>query len=431
MSSNMARADYPLLTTSPSDLRAFDLNNRFRVQGWDERPESIRMQQKENDAKLITFLDKLPKATREWTNPIMRFSVDTRMDEHTTLALAVTAADTYISLTDPRIVKPGYAILFPDTSQQMYVEDTDEDLGEGWTNNVAAACNVKVSRTKMGGIQSAITAGTGAYSMGAVLGELSEAREGVSSTPGDPQYNYISIKALYFVMSKLQINSEMIGDWGTLPKEMKNVMHQMYMQLQRAMMFQNRTTWLDSTEKQFYLGGGLQFQLQDNVLDLGSLGVNATWPIVNDFLEPMFESSLSAMEKDAFFGPKLYRDFLNTARQMGAVNTQADGKMTYYDSDLGGDAFVVTTDSGRRITCRELKWSLAGNLADWGFILDRENLGGGFYKGYAGMQVISNIQLPSAIQQKSDAILTSWALNVFDKSTMGIIRGGTLPVINR
>ncbi len=415
----MERATGEVLTTHPEAISSFEWNNRFRAQLWEDSPEDVRMRQKENDTQLITFMNKLPRANREWTNPIMRYSIDTRLDDWTTTTAAALPSATTIHLADTKIVRVGGVLHFPTSGQQMLVTDVDDDAG-----------TVTVNRTRLGGAAVAVASGETVIPGAPYMGELSEPREGTTTVPGEPQYNYITLAGIYFVMSRMQLNSAMTSNFGTLPKEMENIQHQLLRRMQNSLLFSNRTTWYDTDEKQVYVGSGLVAQLQQHTLDLGTLGQNATWPNFNDFLEPTFESSLSAMRKDLFVGSALFRDLLNTARTAGRIEMNPEGKTTYYSPDLGSLTFDITTDSGKRVSVHEEKWSLSGGLTDWGFLLDANNLGAGQYKGL-GPQWFMDLQSPSEIMKVKHAFFASWALNVFDTTTMGIIRGGTQTIINR
>ena len=427
----MERRSGVILTTNPSEIGSFDWNNRFRVQLWEDSPEEVRMRQVENDAQLITFMNKLPRATREWTNPIMRFSIDTRPDNYTTLASPVSAADVHIKLVDSYLVRVGHVIVLPESDQQMLVTAVDDDFSSGWTNDAGCAtCNLTVNRVKLGGVAVAADNGATVLAGAPYMGELSEPREGTTTIPGDPQYNFISMMGMYFVMSKLQLNSAMVSNFGTLPKEMENIKFQFLQAMQTSLLFANRTTWYDTDEKQVYVGAGLMSQLQKHTLDLGTDGHNATWPNFNDFLEPTFESALSAVKKDLFVGSELFRDMLNTARTAGRIELNPEGKTTYFSPDLGSLTFDITTDSGKRVSVHEEKWSLKAGLSDWGFLLDSNNLGGGQYRGL-GPQWFMNLQSNAEILKVKHAFFASWAINVFDDTTMGIIRGGTKELINR
>jgi len=428
----MDRATGTLLTTNPSAISSFEWNNRFRVQLWEDQPESVRMQQKENDAQLLTFMNKLPRASREWTNPILRYNIDTRLDGYTNLTALASTTDVYLMVDDTNLLRVGDTIHLPQSGQQMLVTAVATDGASEWSNDAGVPnCNVTVNRTKLGGPAVAASLGDVVLPGAPYMGELSELREGTTTVPGEPRYNYITLAGKYFSMSKLQLNAAMESDFNTLPKEMDNIKFQMLSAVQTSLMFANRTTWYDANEKQVYVGAGLVFQLQQYTLDLGALGHNATWPNFNDFFEPMFESSLSAMKKDMFVGPKLFRDLLNTARTANRLELNPEGKTTYYSPDLGSLTFDITTDSGKKVSVHEEKWSLkAEGLSDWGFVLDSNNLGGGQYKGL-GPQWFMDLQTKAEVLKVKHGFFMSWALNVFDVSTMGVVRGGTVPIINR
>lgn len=416
----MQRGTGTILTTNPSAIGSFEWNNRFRAQLWEDSPEEVRMQQKENDAQLITFMNKLPRASREWTNPIMRYSVDTRLDGYTTVTEELSAAATHVHLDDTYVVRAGYTLHFPESGQQCLVISVDD-----------SAKTATIDRTILGGTAAIAKLGATVLPGAPYMGELSEPLAGTTTVPGDPQYNFITMAGIYFAMSKMQLNSAMTTDFGTLPKEMENTKFQLLQRMQTSMLFANRTTWYDtSSASQVYVGSGLVFQLQKHTLDLGTLGHNATWPNFNDFFEPMFESSLSALKKDMFVGSALFRDLLNTARTAGRLELNPEGKTTYYSPDLGSLTFDIVTDSGKRVSVHEEKWAFKGGLTDWGFVLDSNNLGAGQYKGL-GPQWFMNLQNNNEIMKVKHAFFASWALNVFDDSTMGIVRGGTVGIVNR
>jgi len=428
----MERKAGEILTTYPEEIGVFEVENRFRAHLWEDSPEAVRMQKPENDAQLITYMNMLPRASREWNQPLMRYSVDTAPDEYTTLESAVSAADVYMKLADPYLVRVGHVIILPKSGQQMLVTAVDDDASEGWTNDAGCAtCNVTVNRTKLGGVAVTASSGDVVLSGAPYMGELSELRAGSTTIPGDPQYNYITMAGIYFVISKMQLEAAMTSNFATLPKEMENIKHQLLMKVQNSMFFAQRSTYKDGDEQQVYIGNGLLHQLQKHTLDLGTLEHNATWKNYNDFLEPMFESDLSALKKDFFVGARLFRDLLNTARTAGRIELNPEGKTTYYSPDLGSLTFDITTESGKMVTVHEEKRAFkAIEMSDWGFVLDRNNLGAGQYKGL-GPQWFMDLQTNAEILKKKHGFFMSWALNVFDDDTMGIVRGGTQGLVNR
>jgi hypothetical protein len=301
----------------------------------------------------------------------------------------------------------------------------DDDYSEGWTNNNGDACNVKIDSTKIGGPVVAVAVGAYAYPGAPRLGEMGEAKQGVTTTPGDPRYNLISFAAIYFTMSKMQYNSEMLSGWGTLPKEMENIDFQLDQRVQTDLLFAQRSTWFDADEKQCYQSAGIIPQLKGTSLDIGKLGGSATYANLVDFWDPMFESRLSSASKDHFCGSAQFRDILKVARD---ANRLMDGPK--YSADLGSNTFSVSTEAGRTVNVHQEKWAFSGGLSDWGVTLDSANLGFGQYRGF-GKQWIMDIQPKSAITSFSHALMTSYGVNVYDDSTMGVIRGGTKGLIVR
>jgi len=424
----MQRGVYPILTTT-DNISAFDLNNRFRVQLWDSSPEAIKWDQRENDAILLTLLEYVDKRNNVWTNPIMRWSEDTRLDGWTTLASNMTAAGadlTYINVVDPLVCNGKWSGLsIPITGENLLVVEIDPDYSEGWVTTAGGPANVKVDRTKFGTAQVAANAGAYVYVMPPYMGELGEPRVGTTTTPGEPMYNYISLISSSFSMSKYQLGSKMLGGFGELPKEVQNTVFKIRQQQQYGLLFQNRTTWMDATEKQVYIGNGLLHYMKTNVLDLGNLGNRFTWENFNDFLDPTFDPYESGDSKILIAGPNLYADGLRMMRELERLDAAP-----YFEPTMRSWTYNIKTDMGRNVTVYLDKYALGGGLSKWGFLIDPKNLSGGEYQGL-GAQWIQNIQSTRSVLQREDAYLMSYALNVFHERCHGVIRGGTAPIVVR
>jgi len=424
----MERVSYPTVTTT-AGLSAFDLNNHFRVPQWDEMADTVQMRQIERDPVLLTIMDSLKVQSQVWTNPLMRWRTDERMDAWTQLAKAVSAADTYISVSDSYVVRAGYGFSFPVDGESVIIVDVDDDLSEGWTNGAGDACNVRIDRAKFNGANSTKVIGDYAYALPPYMAELSEPREGTTTRPGDPVYNLISLVSSSFNMSKYQLGSKILGGWGQLPKAVQDTVFNIRQQQQYGLLFQPRSTWDAGDEKQMYIGQGLMHYCQSNVLDLGSLGNMFSWPILNDFLVGTFESRLSGSHKELIAGPRLFSDALKFARDVGRLQ-MVNSADTYFDEKLGVQSFDITTDEGDMVTVRREKWSLSGALSQWGFLIDREVMGSGEYEGL-GAQWFQNIQSNRSVLLREDAYLMSYALNVFDEKSIGVIRGGPPAIVTR
>ena len=412
-----------LTTINPNAIGAFDLDSAWRIPLWDDREEEQKMQQIENDSLLLTLMNRLVTVEQEWDQPIMQYRIDNRKEFYTTFALAASAADLalgtfYISLAVPYIVSPGWILHIPDSGMELVVEDTDPDLSEAWANEAAGACNVKV--TWQVGPRSAVASGTYCKPGGPYLGERGTAKRGVTTTPGDPIFNFMSMYAIYFDMSTMQLEANMATPYGTWDKEMQNVIWQMNHGIQNDLVFGHKDARNDTTnEGMIYRSAGLIEQFGDNFIDFGAKGNGMTWGNMVDYWDPMFESRLSSPSKVHVAGTQHYTDVLGVARQEGRLVAEPE-----FDMDLGVNSYTVKTGKGRTITIVEEKWVFAGGQEDWGITLDMGNIKAGRYKNMGNL-MFPDIQARNQITTKAHANLQTIALNVIDPSTMGTAKGGT------
>lgn len=404
-----------LETVSPDAMSAFDEFSHLRVVEWVNRPEDVKMQYKENDNALLEFLNTAPLSKNTIKNPVVRYTVDGALATYTVLTAAIDAtpgASIVISLEDSSILAAGHTFFVVSTGEEIYVESRD-----------ATANTVTCTRGKFGGGSFAAAIGSEIRVGAPVVGEFGSMKDAYSSYPGDPSYNYITLNGLKFTISKMQAVAAMTGEWGTLDKLLMDTKYQVETQVQTAMLFQHRHTEYDSTEHQIYRGHGLIPQLSGNVLDLGNAGTNFLWENINDFVNPMFASELSSDSKEVFAGHNLWADALTTARQMNAMEKDEIGI-----SDLtGARQFVMYTNEGKRVVWNRVG-GMDGELARLGLVLDASNIGGSQYDGL-GPQWFFDIQDPDQVLIKTHAYMTSWEVHVYDRTTMGLIRGGTNPLI--
>ena len=402
-------------TISPEALTVFDEHSHLRVIDWENRPEDVKLRYPENDNALLEFVTRAPVNPRTITNPIVRFVVDGSLANYTVLTQAITTSSTTIYLEDAAITAVGGVLIVVGTGEEMLVTAVDVSAGAA-----------TVTRAAFGGSALAAAIGAEIRPGAPVLGEVGEPKASHSTTPGDPSYNYITLTAAYFEMSVMQINAKMTAEWGTLDKMMADTQYQIETEVQNSLMFQHRYTGYDATEHQIYRGNGLIPQLSGNVLDLGNTGTNFLYESLNDFVNPMFASTLSANQKQVFCGHNLWADALTTSRQRGVIE-QMDGKDINVDGKTGAKQFVMYTSDGNKLVFNRIG-GMDGELANLGIVLDEANIGGSEYEGL-GPQWFLNLQNPGQILKKKHAYLTSWEVHVYDRSTMGLIRGGTKPLI--
>jgi len=432
-----SRAALPWTTVAPSALSALDLNDissrDFRPTMWWDRSDVIFEQAQENDAAFLAYLMRQDTTQFDMTQPVIKWRVGRPADLWTTNAKAVAAADTYISLTDPLVTPLGFELHFSDYSTVFRVVGIDTDLGEGWVNGATDACNIKVER--LTGPSVIIPVGTIGESGAPLMSEIGTPHQGTTTTPGDPVYNNITLTGIYGSISTLQMESDMIGDWGTHPKVRKDIYHQYLLRKQQSLLFDYRYTGTDSqvSNSQLYVSNGVVPQIKTNVMEAGSLGVNMDGVKLNDFFENLFNSELSGPTKEGFCGSAFFRDARLALASSGIevemlkIQTGAQNAMA-----LGANAFTFQTQSGKTIQINELRKAFgAKSKTDWCVVLDSTNVGYGRYPNISE-RWYDNIEDPTqAITLISDALVDTFVACLKDESTCGVIRGGSRGIVER
>jgi len=428
MSTNRAFGSLPTSTINPSKIGAgttnvFDVTS-WRPLQWMHDPSNENLQQPENISALWTLLDTLPAYGNDWTNPTIWWRVEDRLNMNTSLAAALTAADTYMSVSTSLLLKAGYVIAIPSTGEQLLVLEVDDDLSEGWTNDNSVACNVRIDRSLIAGPTLAATAGAEVRASLPLMGEFGEPKEGIATIPGDPLYNHIQLFGLYISMSVMQRNSLMTGKYGTHQDLMETNESYLSQQLQTALLFGRRMAYNHDDEGQIYMTNGLIAQIQDNVLSVGGVGNTYTFQNISDFIEGTFESANSSASKYVACGEQLYMNILNTARQEGHIVEES-----MYSPALGVDQFTFTTAGGKTVTVGKFRFAFMGELKDWGIVLDLANIATAEYAGF-GWRWLTDLEPKlQAITKSTDALVGSTSVTIADPSTCGVIKGGVNPVI--
>ena len=432
MKSQMTWQALPLSTVNPSKYGAQTTSiadSSFRPWQWLDRPEEIRMQQKENDTVLWSFLEQLPfaPAQKTWGNPAVHWRVDNRLEDLTYVTVAIAAGDTYANVADAALFKTGYTLLDFATGQNMVVLEVDADYSEGWTNNAGDNCNIKLDRTIYNTQDVAVAALSEVAASVPIMGEFGEPKEGITSAPGDPYYNFIQLYGLFTKMSEMQKNSIMAGEFGTHTKLIEDNWAALMKQLQRAVLFGKRGTKNDADEGMIYMMNGIIPQLADNVLSVTGVGNSLTYANLSEFWDGMFESANSSAMKKHFCGELQFINILNTARQEAVLVEDPA-----YNPALGATQFSVTTGGGKRVDVIKERFAFQGKmLSDWGVTLDEGNLSTAEYAGF-GLRLIEDLEAPmQAITTKTDAFVGSTSVCGIDPDTMGVVKGGTNRIIER
>jgi hypothetical protein len=382
------------------------------------------MQQPENESALYTLLEKLPGFGNSWTNPVIWWRVENRLNMFTSFLKAMAVGDTKISIGEASLVKAGYILFVPQTGEQLLVTEVDGDLSEAWQNLAGDACNVTVDRSILPGPTLAANAGYEVRAGVPMMGEFGEPKEGVVTVPGDPMFNMIQLFGLYIQMSNMQKNSLMNGDYGT--HEQLVVENESYLsqQLQNTILFGRRGSYNHDDEGMIYLTNGLIPQLKDNVLSAGTNGNTLTYQNISEFIDGLHESANSSASKYLPCGEQLFMHILNTATQEGKMEENP-----HYNPGIGVQEFSFTTAGGKTCTVAKMRFAFMGTLKDWGIVLDLANLSTAEYEGF-GWKWMMDLESPmQGITTSTDALVGSVAVTVKDPDTCGVIKGGTTPII--
>lgn len=400
-----------MTTTSPDALSAWDEFSHLRVVEWENRPADVKLTNKENDNALLEFSRKAPVSKNTIKNPVVRYTIDGTLANYTNVVAAINDSATSLVVDDASITAADHTLIVVATGEELVVDSVN-------TSNNTLTLKTRGTHNPA----YAIPAGAELRPSSPVIGETGKLKDGHTGYPGDPSYNYITLSGLKFEMSTMQKNAAMEGDWGTWDKFSMDVKYQVEYQLQNALIFQPRTTYEDADEGQVYRGAGLMEQLSGNVLNLGNKGTNFLFGVVNDFVNPMFASELSADQKDVFCGHNLWADAMKASQEAGALS---EGPVI--NAEYGSNMFTMHTSEGKRVNFHNVK-GMDGEMAYLAFVLDKKNIAGSEYDGL-GPQWFLDLQANDEILQKEAGYFVSWETHIYDRSTMGIIRGGTKPLI--
>ena len=439
-------ARYPWSSVSPAALSALDLGDvssrDFRPTNWWGRSDSIFEQEYENDLAYLAFADQASMDNLVLTQPVVKWRVGRPADLNTTNDIAIAVADLpgggtagYISLANSVQVGHNTLIHFIDFGVVVRVLDVDDDNSEGWTNDASTACNVKCER--LSGPAVAIASGTIAQIGSVIMGEEGVPGPGYTTTPGDPVWNTMQLVGIYGSITRVQMNTDMIGGWGTHPKIRDEVYFQHRLRKQNDMLFGKRYYGTDSegAQGQLWLSSGVVDQVKTNILNAGALGVSLTGPKLNDFLENTFDSELSSPTKDWFCGSAQFRDVRKAAMQGEALTmVELPGLRsgTKDPGTLGANMMTIQLQSGKTVRVHELRKAFgAANLTDWGVVIDPANIGFASFKGISEVWY-NNIEDPAQqITRQTDGLVDTWCTMVKDESTCAIVRGGTRSLVER
>ena len=410
----MQRINGQMTTIATEKLSAFNADGRFRAVEWLNRPAEVKMRYKENDNALLEFTRQAPLTQKDIKNPFVWYSVDGALATYTVAASDAAWDATEIVVEDAYLASAGHTVVAVGTGEEMLI--TSVNLATStWT----------VDRTYVSDNRQAIFAGEEFRVMIPMTGEDGRAKNTHTTEPGDPEFNVITLGLWKTGITDMQRNAAMEGEWGTWDFMMASAQYQAETAAQNSLLFQHRKTTGASIngvdEGQVYRGAGLLSQLENRVLELGDSGATALVENLSEFIDPMFASRQTAEQKEVFAGSNLFGNILKTGRQRNAVGD------VELDDQLGAETFEFRTNGGKKVMVRKVK-GFDGKLADYGLVLDANNIGSSEYAGL-GPQWFLDTQDNAAVISKEATYLLSFESHIYDRSTCGLIKGSQQPLL--
>lgn len=128
-------------TTSVEAMGPFDAWNMYRRTAWEDQPEEVKMQKKENPVALLDFLLRTPGKRTPRTNPLINFRIDGALASYTYLTanLDASSATDSVSVEDASLFSAGQVAQITGTGEEIYIEAVN-----------ATANTITVDRTKFG-----------------------------------------------------------------------------------------------------------------------------------------------------------------------------------------------------------------------------------------------------------------------------------------
>ena len=215
-----------------------------------------------------------------------------------------------------------------------------------------------------------------------------------------------------------------MGKVASIPWETANKMFEIKRKVNKALIFQHRGT-ITTADGTIYMSQGFIHYMEDNVLNLGEVNGNLTWPILSDWLDSMFDPTASSPEKMCNAGPYLFGAVARMKRDMGAEPDQ------YYHPDLGTDVIDVTTEEGNRVMFVRDKrgFPASEGLAGWGIVVD---MGHVFKREYTGEPMTWRPEIQAEVSHiRQDEYWGSFSLELRHPDVHGYIRNAGRSIVDR
>jgi len=410
---NLTRSALPATTLTEATSVA-DLSNQYRARYFLDQMSDVAWLN-EYSTPIMDLLELAGSGGIVAPNPKVEWTEASRLETASLLEVAI--ADTsgqYVKLVDPGIANVGMSIYTP-TGEWMIVLERD------LANGLSGGTNLKVQRGAYGTVATTHAANTSFIAAPQYMAEMDIPRLGTGTMPGKSQYNFATIYAKTYNVTRLNNGTVINGGWGQLEKERLMNMYALRREIGQALYFSPR--YVESTTNgPKWVCGGLAHGIKSNVLSLDSDASKHTWENLDAFFYNLKKNDASSGSHVALVGRDLFFAHKKIAREtsrleMASSDAAKLGEQDYvFNSEYGPVRYVLAD--------KDLPSNPKYNLGSWGFFVDPKNIYSGTLTDFGSMQLVPDIQeKKQGIMVREDAVVGSIWIAVKHESTHGIIKG--------
>ena len=256
-------------------------------------------------------------------------------------------------------------------------------------------------------------------SLGAQLAELANANDGNGSVPTERD-NYIQRISETVSVSDIQDVVNMRSGVAQMPREVLKKTLKLHREINNALIYgkKGKATSPTAADGALYTTDGFLAQITGNELNLGGNNGLLEWPVINRWLNPLFEDSASSGRKMLFAGEALFSAFSRLAWDRFNFRTSME-------DSIGGSLTKIMTDNGGEVTIIRDRYGFPTGTAmsGAGIVIDPSNVK---LKELTGQPLTwrPNVQDPDSHIRK-DELWGSFGLCVKFCGTHGAVSGAS------
>lgn len=410
---NLTRSALPATTFTAATSIA-DLDNQYRPRYFLDQMDDIAWLN-EYSTPIMDLLDLVGSGGIVAPQPKVEWTEASRLETASLLETALSdTTGQYVKLVDPGIANVGMSIYTPSGEWMVVLE-------RSLSNGLSGGANLKVTRGAYGSVATTHAANTSFIAAPQYMAEMDIPRLGTGTMPGKSQYNFATIYAKTYNVTRLNDSTIINGGWGQMEKERLLNMYALRRELGQSLYWSPR--YVENTENgPKYVTGGLASSIKTNILNLSTDPSKHTWENLDAFFQNLFRHDASSGQKVALTGRDLFFAHKKIARETSRLEMAASDA-----AKLGEQDFVFNSEYGpvRYVLAdKDLPSNPRYNLGSTGFFIDPKNVYSGSLTNFGSMQLVPDIQeKKQGIMVREDAVVGSVWMAVKHEVTHGIIKG--------